>query len=294
MKIIRITTALFLVLALLASCNSGNEKTKDSNAAVNSLEEVIKAADAISPEITNVDDIFKTLDLVEAGYYPILCNDPYSATSYLISKPVASANLGIYVTDIVYHMYGDGITEMYTSFSASQELAKYIGLESAFAATLLTELEGSDISRDSLVVVFNGLMEDSEKYGSANEMAYVHTSFLTGLYIEKLFITSSLLDQSYNRKEKSGQNIINTKKLLVVFQNQLGSLDALLESLDGQYKHLEEIIDADEINGLNESRIALNTKVDELLSAEELQSCEHITTIYKQLTDIRNRIISAN
>lgn len=294
MKIIRTTTVFLLAMALTLSCNSGNEKNNDSKSASNSLEEVIKAADAISPEINNVNDIFQTLDLVEAGYYPILCNDPYSATSYLNSKPVASANLGVYVTDIVYHMYGEATKDMYISFSAAQELARYIGLESKFAATLLTELEGSDISRDSLLAVFNGLMEDSEKYGSAKEMAYVHTAFLTGLYIEKIFITSSLLDQSFNKEEKSEQDIVNSKKLLVVFQNQLGSLDALMASLKGKYKHIESIIDAKEIKDLKESSTALNSEVDELLSAEEPESSEQIISLHKQITAVRNRIISAS
>lgn len=295
MKIFRTTITLFLALTLLVSCNSGNEKKSKTTTPTSSLAEVMKAADAISPEITNVEDVFKTLELVEAGYYPILCNDPYSATSYLNSKPIAAANLGVYVTDIVYHMYGDATSDMFITFSASQELARFIGLEDEFAATILVELEGGgDIPRDSLIYVFNGLMENSEKYGSENEMAFVHTSFLTGLYVEKLYITSSLLDQAYNKEDKAEEDVVNTKKLLVVFQNQLKSVDALLESLEGQYSEVENLIVSEELNSLKESSTALDGKVQEILDAEELKSCEHVTDIHKKLTSIRNRIVSAS
>jgi len=137
-------------------------------------------------------------------------------------------------------------------------------------------------------------MEGSEKYGSENEMAFVHTSFLTGLYVEKLFITSSLLDQAYNKEEKSEEDIVNTKKLLVVFQNQLESVDALIESLDGQYGEVENLIMAEELSTLKGSVDALNGKAKEILDAEELKPCEHITAIHKELTSIRNRIVSAS
>lgn len=295
MKIIRTATVLFMTLALMVSCNSGNDKKSESSSTTSKLSEVIKAADAISPEITNVEDVFKTLEMVDAAYYPILCNDPYNATSYLNSKPVAAANLGVYITDIVYHMYGEAASEMFITFSATQELAKYIGLEEEFAVTLLTELEGGgEISRDSLITVFNGLMEKSEKYGSENEVAYIHNSFLTGLYIEKLFLTSSLLDQAYNKEEKSEEDIDNAKKLLAIFQNQLKSVNVLAESLNGQYSYLEGLIHAEEIEALKTNSTALGTKVNEIIEAEGLESSDEIADLHQLLTSMRNRIVSAS
>ncbi|MDA3821532.1 MAG: hypothetical protein PF450_02810 [Bacteroidales bacterium] len=92
---------------------------------------------------------------------------------------------------------------MFLAFSAAQELAKAMGLESEFGATLLTELEGGDVSRDSLIVVFSELMTESEKYNSKEEMIHVHTAFLTKLYVEKIFITSSLLSQAQKKDEAS-------------------------------------------------------------------------------------------
>ncbi len=295
MKIFRTTTVLFLALALMVSCNSGDDKKSETSTETSKLSEVMKAADAISPEITNVEDVFKTLELVDAAYYPSLCNDPYLATSYLNSKPVASANLGIYITDIVYHLYGEASSEMFITFSATQELAKYIGLEEEFAVTLLTELEGGgEVSRDSLITVFNSLMKNSEKYGSENEMAYVHNSFLTGLYVEKLYITSSLLDQAYNKKEKSEDDITNAKKLLAIFQNQLKSVSVLSESLDGQYEYLGGLILVEEVDALKVSSTALGTKFNDLIEAEGLETCDHIVDLHKQLTEMRNRIVSAS
>lgn len=295
MKIIRTTSVLTIALALLVSCNSGNDKKSASSASTSNLSEVIKATDAISPEITNVEDVFKTLELVDAAYYPILCNDPYNATSYLNSKPVASANLGVYITDIVYHLYGDASSEMFITFSATQELAKYIGLEDEFAVTLLTELEGGgEVSRDSLIFIFNGLMKDSEKYSSENEMAYVHTSFLTGLYIEKLFITSSLLDQAYKKEAKSEEDITNAKKLLAIFQNQLKSVDVLAASLNGQYENLGGLIQSEDVKALKASSAALTTKFNELIEAEGLETCEHVIDLHTQLSSMRNRIVSAS
>ena len=56
-------------------------------------------------------------DVDHSQFGPVI-EDPMSRFAQ-----VAAANLGIYMTDIIYHFYGDATESMYTSFQAAQELA---------------------------------------------------------------------------------------------------------------------------------------------------------------------------
>ena len=293
MKIFKNVFPFLFALLLFSSCNNGAKNNDASNMERMDLSEIMKAADAISLNMNSVEDVFATLDLTEAAYYPVLCNDPYNAEKYLKSKATAAANLGVYVTDIVYHMYGEANEDMFLAFSASQELARYIGLESEFAATLITELEGGAVSRDSLINVFSGLMEESESYNSAEEMLHVHTAFLAGVYVEKLFITSSLLEQSQKKEKPKVNDINNFKKLLVVLENQLQALDIVSESIAGYSKELKNEFNLVDFDQLSSAAQSLSEVSREILNSDDLMVSEELSSVHEDISSMRTRIISA-
>lgn len=291
---IRLISLFSLILVLcLYSCNSSSNN-QETDTKVADLDEIIQTAGAISPEVTSIKDVFKTLDLSDAKYYPVLCNDPYNAEKYKKNDAVAAANLGVYIGDIVYHMYGEATKDMYLTFSAAQELARSIGIDSEFGATLLTELEGGKISRDSLITAFNDLMVKSKDYNSSVELIHVHTAFLTGLYFEKLFITSSLIEQLENKKIQTPKNIENFKEMFIVFNKQLSTISVLKNSLDKHKEKLESIFNYDEIQNLMISAIALNKASDDILNSDKIDTIESLSTIHKQISNIRTGIISAS
>jgi len=171
MKYLNYTLALLISLALFASC--GSSQKKDQSSDTFNIEDYIKAAETIDPTINSVEQVFDILDLVNAEYYDVLTNDPYNAHSYKTSYPIAAANLGIYMVDILYHFYGEAQETMYLSFQAAQELAKEIGVDKEFGLWTLEKLEGSTMQRDTITMMFNTLLEESEQYGSEKEMIFI-------------------------------------------------------------------------------------------------------------------------
>lgn len=278
----------------IVSCNSDGKKSEEVTAETVDLSEILKAADAISPDLKSVDDVLKTLELANAQYFPVLCNDPYNAENYMESKAAAASNLGIYVTDIVYHVYGDATEDMYLTFGAAQELARYLGLESEFGATLLTELEGDNISRDSLINVFNNLLSKSEDLHSADDVMHVHTAFITGLYVEKLFIVSSLLDQAQKKEDPSEKEVANFKKLLVILKNQLDSMGVLEESLEKNKKQLKETIDIDAIMEMKGAVETFDGAYEGILGSETISSSKEITDLQSKIASLRTGIIATS
>jgi len=190
-----------------------------------------------------VEQIFDILDMVNAEYYDVLTNDPYRAQNYETSYPVAAANLGVYMVDILYRFYGEDDDAMYLTFQAAQELAKYIGVDSEFGVWTLEKLEGTNLQRDTITRMFNNLLKDSEKYNSEKEMIFIHTAFLTGSFVEKVHITGNLLETKLEAKDMSQEDEGDVRELLVIFLNQLNpSTSVLYDAFVRQQDQLKGLI----------------------------------------------------
>jgi len=294
MKYLNHTLVLVLSLALFASC--GNKTKKDQTSGTYDIQDYIKTAETIDPSLNSVEQVFSILDMVNAEYYDVLTNDPYSAHAYKASFPIAAANLGIYVTDILYHFYGEATETMYLTFSAAQELAMYIGVESEFGAWTIEKLEGSTLHRDTITHMFNSLLSDSQKYGSEKEMVFVHTAFLTGSFVEKVHITGNLLKQKLLVEEKSQEDEGDIRELLVIYLNQLNpSTGVLYDAFLRQQDQLKEIIvltTFEQLKVLSEHLLELKSELA-VASIDEIASNEDLKTSFQLIENLRELLVTA-
>jgi hypothetical protein len=294
MKYFRITLLAVFAAFLITSCG-GNKKTETQTEDTFDLDAYIKAADAIDPNLNKVDQVFKILDMVNAEYYDVLTNDPYSAHNYKVSFPIAAANLGIYMTDIIYHFYGDATESMYTSFQAAQELAKHLGLESEFGKWTIERLEGSTVQRDTIAKIFNGLLADSEQYTSEEERVFVHTAFLTGSFIEKVYISGSLLKQKMAAGDLSKEQESDIRELLVIYLNQLNPATGVLyDAFVRQQEQLEGLVTLTTFERLEVLSDHLKEVKPELIAAPigDIASNADLNTTFELVANLRNLLVN--
>ncbi len=295
MKYLKITLTLAIVLSFLSSCGN-NKKQNEESSDTYSIEDYIKTAEAIEPDLDKVDQIFNILYMVHAGYYDVLTNDPYSAHSYKSSYPVAAANLGIYMADIVYHLYGESNESMFITFQAAQELAKFIGVESEFASWTIENLEGTMMKRDTITILFNNLLRESEKYNSEKERVFVHTAFLTGSFVEKVFISSNLLKEKMADEDISKEEEGDIRKLLVIYMNQLDPSSSILyDAFEKQQDQLSGLAILSTFESLKVLAAHLKETKSTLSVAplDELASNEDLITTFDLISDLRNTLVTS-
>jgi hypothetical protein len=294
MKYLNYTLVLVLSLALFASC--GNKSKKEQTSGTFDIQDYIKTAETIDPSLNSVEQVFRILEMVNAEYYDVLCNDPYSAHAYKASYPIAAANLGIYMTDILYHFYGEADETMYLTFAAAQELAKHIGVESEFGAWTIEKLEGSTIHRDTITLLFNTLLSDSEKYGSEQELVFVHTAFLTGSFVEKVHITGNLLKQKLLMEDMTQEDEGDIRELLVIYLNQLNpSTGVLYDAFLRQQDQLKEIIvlsTFEKLKALSEHLIELKPTLA-VAPISEISTNADLKTSFQLIENLRNVLVTA-
>ena len=295
MKYLRITLIAVLTLFLITSC--GNKKQEPKSNETFDLQSYIKAAEAVDPNVNRVDQVFTILDMVRAEYYDVLTNDPYSAHSYKSSYPIAAANLGIYMTDILYHFYGEAEETMFLTFSAAQELAKHLGIESDFATWTIDQLEGSTLNRDTITVLFNNLLVDSENYTSEKETVFVHTAFLTGSFIEKVYITGSLLKQKMQAGELTKEDEGDIRELLVIYLNQLNPATGILyDAFVRQQDQLEGLLVLTTFQKLEMLSDQLKLVKPELIAAPvtDIAANLDLNNTFELVSNLRNLLVSAS
>ncbi len=295
MKHLKIALALTFSILILSSCGSSQKKEKQSDDTF-SFKDYIATAEAIDPNLQKIDQLFKILDLVNAEYNDVLTNDPYSAHNYKFSSPIAAANLGIYMADILYHQYGGNEEAMYLSFAAAQELARAIGVESRFATFTIEGMGGTSMSRDTIAMLFNGLLRDSEKYNNEKEMVFVHTAFLTGSFVEKVYISSNLLKQKMAASELTKEQEGDIRELLVIYLNQLNpSTGILADALERQQEQLTGLVVTTTFEKLKELSEQLKAVKSTLAVApiSEIKANEDLQTTFNLIANLRMVLVTA-
>ena len=295
MKLLKISLALVFSILILASCGSGQKKEKQSDTTFD-MADYVATAEAIDPNLNKVDQVFNILDLVNAEYNDVLTNDPYSAHSYKFSYSLGAANLGIYMADILYHHYGGNDEAMYLSFAAAQELASYIGVQSEFGAFTIEGMSGTAMNRDTISQMFNGLLKDSENYNSEEEMVYVHTSFLIGSFVEKVFITSNLLKEKMAAKEMTKEQEGDIRELLIIYLNQLSPSTGLLaEALEKQKDQMQGMVAITTFEKLKELSEQLKEVKNTLAVApvSEIAANQDLQTTFNLIANLRMVIVTA-
>ena len=294
MKYLNYTLALLISLALFASCGSNQKKGQSSDTF--NIEDYIKAAETIDPTVNSVEQVFDILDMVNAEYYDVLTNDPYNAHSYKAKYPIAAANLGIYMVDILYHFYGEAQETMYLSFQAAQELAKEIGVDKEFGLWTLEKLEGSTMQRDTITMMFNTLLEESKQYGTDQEMIFIHTAFLTGSFVEKVHITGNLLKQKMLAEDLTQNDEGDIRELLVIFMNQLNpSTTILYDAFVAQQDQLEGLVVLTTFERLKELSGQLTELKATLAVApiSEIMANEDLKTAFQLIENLRSNLVTA-
>ena len=296
MKTLKLFTLLTILAVVLSSCGNKKAKTGDASAEAFDLQQYIEAAKAITPNMDNIGNYIDALELVDAKYYPMLMNDPYKAQEYKTSFPVAAVNLGIYSIDIIYHVYGDAIDAAYLSFAAAQELARFVGVEGAFAATTFDAFEGAAASRDSVTLMFNNLLTESQNYSTEKEILFVHTAYLAGAYIEKMYIMSSLIQQALKSDEFTQEDEINLKESIVIYVERLKSVDVLLTAIEAQIDQLKSLELLAQFQELRTLATSIEAGEAEILAASnaELRESEKLQQSFDIISNIRSMLVTTN
>jgi hypothetical protein len=157
-------------------------------------------------------------------------------------------------------------------------------------------MTGTTVNRDTISRLFNGLLRDSEKYNNEKEMIFVHTSFLVGSFVEKVYISSNLLAEKLAARELTKEQEADIRELLVIYLNQLnpstGLLADALEKQKDQLQGMVAITTFEKLKELSDQLKAVKTTLA-VAPISEIAANQDLKTTFSLISNLRTVIITA-
>ncbi len=280
---------LFISIFILStSCNT--QKTKKSEDKKDDV--LIEEALVIQPKTHTISDIKAIFEMADVVYYHEIINKPTNALNYVGNKKIAT-NIGVYLGDMLYAMTTSGKREdAYPIYGAVMELAKNFGLTDEFPKLIIERYENEDVSVDSVLIMLQNALDNSEKKLSKSDKSEFYTYMILGNYIEKLYIVSSLIEKPNNKDIPDEVNYMLKRNLLLLIGKQSEPLEKLLAILSNHIDNSSEVVVLDDIKELIKNYKDIGEKNETLLKLEpaELYQAKEVVAIFKQIKKVRNRI----
>lgn len=195
-----------LSVSLMVSCGGEEvvKKTYDYEKADSLPPQYTSALGNIRVSIEDAAVLNKMLKDNGYAYNSSILNSSGKASGYSSSK-MQALNLGVYGSDLNYAFSYEQAQDLMSSFKAVLELAKKLGVESAFNQEMIQKLtDAADTSSDKSIMLTKAYRHAQDNLHS-NERAALATLMVVGGWVETLYIYTS------NLKGKPGTPEINVK-----------------------------------------------------------------------------------
>ncbi|PWE01138.1 hypothetical protein [Marinilabilia rubra] len=252
--------AIILAVALVFSaCQSGkkknNNKEERGTVATQKIEkeEIEKDVREFVYPLPTTFEVTEMLNRIGASYILTLSNAAENVDKYLTEKKQA-INLGVYGADLSYASTYNQKQQIMSYMEASRKLIDALNISGALPSDLVEKIEQNEDNKDKLVEIITNTFYDTYDYLNANNRGAVSMLVLAGSWVEALYITTNISEDTYQNKE-----------MVKIVMQQKSSLNKLL----GLMKNYESDEDVAEVMGKLKPLARVYNMVEENAISEE-------------------------
>jgi hypothetical protein len=209
---------------------------------------------------------------------------------FLSNELHASALMGIYTADVVYHLAFSDREEAFESYTSAQLIANELGFGDVYVSNLLSRHESDEFSIDSMITELDqALIKVNEEYTDTDRIRILLV-FMAANYIEKQYYIQATVN-SYKKKEiEPEEKLLLAKEFIYITLSQEESINTLIDLIEKNSYEDDNSYLLDEIKKLREiyAKISpLKDKEGELTAADIFENPD-FDAFYAQLQKIRN------
>lgn len=215
--------AIVLSVALVFSaCQSGKKKDdKGENKSVTTQkidkEEIEQDVREFVYPLPTSFEVTEMLNRIGASYILTLSNSAENVDKYLTETKQA-LNLGVYGADLSYASTYNQKQQIVTYMEASKKLIDALNITGALPTDILDKIEQNEDNKDELVEIITNTFYDTYEFLNVNQRGSVSMLVLAGSWVEALYITTNISEDTYQNKE-----------MVKIVMEQKSSLNKLLE-----------------------------------------------------------------
>jgi hypothetical protein len=288
----KLLLATFLVFVF--ACQSNNKKEAGASDEFDQAAKDLKQkVEKVVYDIPPPSEIPYIIQSTGADFNPNIVNDQNKYESYTVSPKKAAFNLGVYATDIGYLSSYGKTQEALNYMDVCLKLTESVGVQDAVDLNVLERFEKNLSNPDSLGIIINEVIENSDKYLKESERTNMAALVLGGTFIEALYCATQIIDTYPKDILSDDQRWTILSPLVQLLAQQKGSLKDLVDLLNS-VEEKDDWINAT-INSLEE--LYQNyTEFDPMQKisdgkGNEVLNDEVLGTLTKQVEAIRTNIV---
>lgn len=216
-------------LLVFSACRSGQKKdSSESDKKSESTQRIEKeeieqdVREFVYPLPTTFE-VTEMLNRIGASYILTLSNSAQNVDKYLTEKKQA-INLGVYGADLSYASTYNQKQQVMTYMEASKKLIDALNISGALPSDILEQIEENQDDKDRLVEIITNTFYDTYNYLNANDRGAVSMLVLAGSWVEALYITTNISEDTYQNKEMV--------KIVMEQKSSLNKLLGLMKNYD--------------------------------------------------------------
>ncbi len=269
-----IATVLSIAL-VFSACQSGQKKKSDDKKDAATTQKIDKEVieqdvrEFVYPLPTTFE-VTEMLNRIGASYILTLSNSADNVDKYLTETKQA-LNLGVYGADLSYASTYNQKQQVVTYMEASRKLIDALNISGALSDDIIEQIEQNEEDKDKLVEIITNTFYDTYEYLNVNGRGSVSMLVLSGSWVEALYITTNISEDTYQNKE-----------MVKIVMQQKSSLNKLLDLM----KNYESDPAVDEVlNELAPLARVYNMVEDNAISEDQMN------VIIEEVTRVRNKFV---
>jgi uncharacterized protein YneF (UPF0154 family) len=264
MRTLREQTLIAVLLSLVLvfpACQSGKKKEngdKEQKTATKPRIEKEKIEEDVREFVYPLPTSFEVTEMLNrigAAYILTLSNPVDNVDKYLTEKKQA-LNLGVYGADLSYASTYNQKQQTMDYMEASRKLIDALNISGALPSDIIEQIEQNQDNKEKLVEIITNTFYDTYEYLNVNNRGAVSMLVLAGSWVEALYITTNISENTYQNKE-----------MVRIIMNQKSSLNKLLELMSAhkddpavkevmeQLKPLADVYNMVEDNAISEEQM---------------------------------------
>lgn len=264
---------LFLaVVFVFSSCKMGRKSSGNESATSGELDKARVEKDVrefVYPLPTSFE-VTEMLNRVGAAYILTLTNPVSNVEKYLTEKSKA-INLGIYGADLSYASTYNQKQEIISFMDVSKKLIDALNISGAINPNIVEQIEANQDDKSKLVELITNTFFDTYEYLNHSERGSVSMLVLAGSWVEALYITTHISQDTYNNKEMV--------KIVMEQKASLNKLVSLMELVK------ENASVAETLSQLSKLHAIYNSIEDGAISKDQMDA------IIKEIYIVRNKMV---
>ena len=279
---------------LFVACESGKKKSGEASEEFNqAAEDLLQTVEKTMYNIPPPSDIPYMIQNTGADFNPNIVNSASNYESYLVDNKKAAFNLGIYATDVGYLSSYGKTQEALNYMDVCLKLAEAIGVQDAVDFDVLERFEQNLSNTDSLAVIIDEVINNSEEYLQKSERTSLAALVLGGTFVEGLYVATQIIVTYPKDLLPDDMRLTILSPIVLELAKQREPLGDLIKLLEG-IEQKDEWIEAT-LNSLNE----LHQNYEQFDpyqriqdgKAHEVLNDEVLATLTRQVDTIRSNIV---